>query len=66
MLTGDNPATARVIAEKLGIDDVIADLLPEDKQEEVRRLQRDGRRVAMVGDGVNDAAALSAARARSA
>jgi Cu+-exporting ATPase len=61
MLTGDNPATARVIAEKLGIDDVIADLLPEDKQEQVRRLQRDGRRVAMVGDGINDAPALAAA-----
>jgi P-type Cu+ transporter len=62
MLTGDNAGSARAAAAALGIDEVIADLLPEDKAGAVARLKRDGKRiVAMVGDGVNDAPALAAA-----
>ncbi|MGH3511541.1 MAG: heavy metal translocating P-type ATPase, partial [Pseudonocardiaceae bacterium] len=61
LLTGDNETVARSVATEVGIDTVVAGMLPEDKVEEVRRLQQAGRVVAMVGDGVNDAAALAQA-----
>lgn len=61
MLTGDNPVTAAAIGARLGMDDIRAGLLPEDKQAVVAGLRRDGRRVAKVGDGINDAPALAAA-----
>ena len=61
MLTGDNAASAKQIANQLGIDEVFADLLPEHKVDAVRAMQQDGHRVAMVGDGINDAPALATA-----
>jgi Cu+-exporting ATPase len=61
MLTGDNPTTARAVADALGIAEVEAGVLPERKSEVVQRLRGEGRRVAMAGDGVNDAPALAAA-----
>ncbi|HEY7433657.1 MAG TPA: heavy metal translocating P-type ATPase [Methylomirabilota bacterium] len=61
MVTGDNWATARAVARTLGLDDVIAEVLPEQKAEIVRRLRAERRVVAMAGDGVNDAPALAAA-----
>ncbi len=61
MLTGDNATTARAIARQLQIDDVEAEVLPEQKSEVVNRYRREGRVVAMAGDGVNDAPALAAA-----
>jgi Cu+-exporting ATPase len=59
LLTGDHEAAARTVAAEVGVDDVIANVLPHEKVAEVVRLQEDGHRVAMVGDGVNDAAALA-------
>ena len=61
MMTGDNRATAEAVARRLGIDEVEADVLPQDKAAVVQRLRAEGRRVGMAGDGVNDAPALAAA-----
>lgn len=61
MLTGDNAATAKAIAAEIGIDEVQADLMPEDKVSAIAELQKQGHRVAMIGDGINDAPALARA-----
>jgi Cu+-exporting ATPase len=62
MLTGDSQSTARAVAAKLGIDEVIAEVLPQEKNAVIKRLQDQGRFVAMAGDGINDAPALAQAQ----
>jgi Cu+-exporting ATPase len=61
MLTGDNRRTAEAVRQKLGISEVVAEVLPQDKEKKVSELKRQGHRVAMIGDGINDAPALAAA-----
>ena len=58
MLTGDNQKTAEAIGKSLSVDEVISDVLPQDKESVIRRLQEQGKKVMMVGDGINDAPAL--------
>lgn len=64
MLTGDNEVTARAIQKEVGVDEVIAGVLPAQKEEKVAQFKEGGHTVAMVGDGINDAPALAACRCR--
>ena len=61
MVTGDNNTTAQAIGKAVGVDNIVSDVLPHDKDTIVQRLQQDGKKVAMVGDGINDAPALARA-----